>query len=292
MSVARPALRYHGGKWKLAPWIVSVLPPHRVYVEPFGGAASVLIQKPRSYGEVYNELSDDVVNLFRVLRDPVAQRELIRGLRRTPFSRLEFEDAYKAYEVPVARAKALIIRSFMGFGSNGHNIRVKTGFRANANRSGTTPAQDWPNYRRALPALIRRLEGVVIEHRDAVECMRQHDGPDVLHYVDPPYVLSTRSVANPYDLKYRAKGSMHRAGCYDHEMTDEQHIELLAALQNLTGMVVLSGYRSGVYNELPWRHIERESLADGAKKRTEVLWFNAAAWAASPMHGMFAEATA
>jgi len=68
MTPARPVLRYHGGKWKLAPWIIAQMPPHRIYVEPFGGAASVLMRKSRVYAEVYNDRWDSVVNVFRVLR--------------------------------------------------------------------------------------------------------------------------------------------------------------------------------------------------------------------------------
>ena len=139
----RPALRYHGGKWRLAPWIIAHFPPHRVYVEPFGGAASVLLRKPRSYAEVYNELSGDVVNLFRVLRDAALSARLLEQIALTPYARDEFESTYEDRADPVDRARALIVRSMMSFGSNGHNARVKTGFRADSNRSGTTPAHDW-----------------------------------------------------------------------------------------------------------------------------------------------------
>ena len=84
--VARPILRYHGGKWLLAEWIIGHFHGHRVYTEPFGGAGSVLIQKPRSYGEVYNDLDGEIVNLFRMVRD--RGDELRRLLQFTPFSRL------------------------------------------------------------------------------------------------------------------------------------------------------------------------------------------------------------
>ncbi len=70
----RPVLRWHGGKWLLAPWIISHFPQHRVYVEPFGGAASVLLRKPSSYAEIYNDLDQTVVRLFRTLRSNRADR--------------------------------------------------------------------------------------------------------------------------------------------------------------------------------------------------------------------------
>lgn len=85
---SRPVMRYHGGKWLLAPWIISHLPPHRVYVEPYGGAASVLMRKPRSYAEVYNDLSDAAVNVFRVLRCPERADELRWVVQMTPFAPL------------------------------------------------------------------------------------------------------------------------------------------------------------------------------------------------------------
>lgn len=270
----RPALRWHGGKWKLAPWIIDHLPPHRVYVEPFGGAASVLLRKPRSYAEVYNDLDNEVVNLFRVLRDADAAPRLIEALRLTPFARAEFEGSYKLSGEPVEDARRFIARSFMGFGSNGHNPKRRTGFRHNSNRSGTTPARDWANYPDCLAAIVERLSGVVIDCRNAVEVMAAHDGPQTVHYVDPPYMPETRSLRNPYDLTY--------AGMYAHEMTREDHEQLLASLTGLQGAVVLSGYFTSLYADAlsGWRQIEKAAHADGARDRTEVLWLNPQACAA------------
>jgi DNA adenine methylase len=268
----RPVLRWHGGKWLLAPWIIGHFPRHKVYVEPFGGAASVLMRKERSYAEVYNDLDGDVVNLFRVLRSEHAH-ELIAALRLTPFSREEFDLAYQPGADPMEAARRLVIRSFMGFGSNGHNVKAKTGFRANSNKSGTTPAHDWINYPDSLSNTIKRIEGVIVENRNAAEVMAQHDGPETLHYVDPPYVASTRSLKNPYDIKYRG-------GMYAHEMDDADHRTLLEALRGLTGMVVLSGYPHPIYDAalVGWKRIEKEALADGARPRIEVLWINLHCW--------------
>lgn len=257
----RPVLRWHGGKWLLAPWIISHFPQHRVYVEPFGGGGSVLLRKPRAYAEVWNDLDGEAVNLFRVLRDEAQAQRLVRLLELTPFARDEFKVAYETPGEPVERARALLVRAFMGFGSNGHN-RV-TGFRASSKRSGTTPAHDWANYPDCLPAAIERLRGVVIESRDAFDLMPQHDGSETLFYVDPPYVMETRS---------------DKSKDYAHELTDADHIRLLDLLDGLAGMVVLSGYPSGLYDTRlkHWRRIEREALADGASKRMEVLWLNPA----------------
>ena len=289
---SRPVLRWHGGKWRLAPWILAHLPPHRVYVEPFGGAASVLLRKARSYAEVYNDLDDEVVGLFRVLRDPAAAAELVRQLRLTPFARTEFEGAYVACDAPVERARRLIIRSFMGFGSNAHastgSVRPSTGFRANSNRSGTTPALDWANYPAVLPAIVERLAGVVIECRPAIDVMCQHDGSGTLHYVDPPYLPELRGLGNRWDPKH----------LYRHELTRDDHAALLEVLSGLAGMVVLSGYPDPLYDQrlAGWRRVSTLAYADGARERTEVLWLNPAACdaleAAAPQMVLFAREAA
>lgn len=258
----RPVLRYLGGKWILAPWIISHFPPHNIYCEPFGGAASVLMRKPRSYAEVYNDRDGEIVNVFRVLQDSRYCDELERVLRLTPFAREEFNAAYEETFDAIEKARRMIIRAFMGFGSDGHNIEAgKTGFRANSNRSGTTPAHDWANYPDCLRAFRARLYGVVIENRDAKEVMSQQDSPETLHFVDPPYLHDTRSAKHNYRF----------------EMTDADHEALCEFLQTLQGMVILCGYENPLYERLGWKSRKREALADGARARTEVLWMNAAA---------------
>ena len=211
----------------------------------------------------------DVVNLFQVLRSKQGA-ELIEQLRLTPFARTEFIGSYQETDEPVERARRLVIRSFMGFGSDGHNRKTRTGFRANSNRSGTTPAHDWANYPDALPRIIERLQGVVIEQRLAIEVCRQHDGPKTLHYLDPPYMWTTRSG------KSRKSGEPYHA--YAHEMTADDHAALLDWASALVGMVMISGYSAALYDEAlsSWQKVETASLADGALKRTECLWLNPA----------------
>jgi DNA adenine methylase len=271
----RPVLRWHGGKYLLADWIISHFPAHRVYVEPFGGAASVLMRKARSAAEVYNDLDDQVVGLFRVLQEPAGAARLLELLRLTPFARREFELSYAPAGDQIEAARRLIMRSFMGFGSNAHSSALRghrsTGFRSNSNRSGTTPAHDWANYPDAVPAMIARIAGVVIESRDALEVMTRHDGATTLHYVDPPYVHETRSDAH----------------MYRHELDGGGHVKLLACLRSLAGMIVLSGYATELYDRalFDWRRVTIEALADGARPRVEVLWLNPACAAALDREG-------
>lgn len=259
----RPILRWHGGKWRLAPWIIGHMPAHRVYVEPFGGAASVLLRKSRTNLEVWNDLDGEVVALFRVLREaPDALTALVEA---TPFSRVEFDLAQSGDPCgdDLERVRRLLVRSHMGFstaGAAGRRGHSKTGFRGRGVRAGTTPPVNWMN----LPPVIRdvadRMRGVVIENRPALDMMAAHDGPDTLFYVDPPYLPETRD----------------GGGDYRHEMTAGEHEAMLALLRTIQGRVILSGYPSRLYDAAltGWTRIERVAMADGAHPRCEVLWCN------------------
>lgn len=265
-SPTRPLLRYHGAKWRLADRIMGHFPPHEVYVEPYGGGAGILLKKQRAKAEVYNDLDRELVNLFFVVRDKGP--ELVRALELTPFARDEFDLSYAKSADPVEQARRTLLRSHGGFGTAAWRTNLdgtpqRTGFRASGIKAGTIPAIDWRNYPGCLPAIIERLRGVVIENRDAIEVMDKNDGPTTLHYVDPPYVPSTRSYSQ-----------CNNFAIYRHEMTDDDHRKLLAFLPTLKGAVVLSGYAHPMYDEaLPgWTRVEIPTHADGAKDRTEILW--------------------
>jgi DNA adenine methylase len=272
MTVERPALRYFGGKWMLAPWVIEHFPPHRVYVEPFGGAASVLLRKPRSRTEVYNDLAGEVVNVFRVLRDPQTSARLRELLDLTPFSRAEFNDAHERSEDPIEQARRSIVRSFMGHGADSLTREHRSGFRAKSFGSSRDASKDWLNYPKQLVTYCDRLTGVIIENKDAKEVMTVNDTPETLHFVDPPYVFSARS-----DKRHG----------YRHELTDDDHLALCEFLQSLKGMVVLCGYPNPLYDRLGWKTVERKALADGAAERTEVLWMNPAAATAHVQQSLF-----
>lgn len=284
--MTRPALRYHGGKFRLAPWIVSFFPQHNVYVEPYGGGASVLLHKKRAHSEVYNDIADEIVNVFRVLRDPALAGRLARLIELTPFARAEFEQSYEPSDDVVEQARRTVCRSFMGFGSGAvftkHATGFRTGVRGSRHKSSAADLLTWPQ---EVPAFVERLRGVTIESRDALYLMARTDRPDTLFYVDPPYPHGTRGNCRGVRQKYAQ------------ELTDDDHRRLAGVLQDLQGMVVLSGYPCELYDRelfAGWERHERRALADGGRARTEVVWLNPACSAAlqRARGGLFAEVAA
>lgn len=267
----RPIVRWHGGKWRIAAWVIAFFPRHVTYVEPFGGGASVLLQKPPAKAELYNDLDETLIQLFRVIQDPEKAEKLVWLLERTPFSRAEFNLAYKPTKDDVEAARRTIIRSFMGFGSDGTAGVYPTGFRRNVTNASKFPASEWKSYPTALRRTIDRFRSVVLEQCDAFDLMPELDAEDTLFYLDPPYHPETRSQGN----RRRGKG-FH---VYSHELEAEDHARLIASARSLKGMVVLSGYPHPLYDEgLPdWKRVERVAHADGGRERTECLWINPAA---------------
>lgn len=262
----RPVLRYHGGKYRIADWVVSHFPAHRAYVEPFGGVASVLMAKPAAFVEVYNDLDDGVVNLFRILRNPIQAEDLRRRVELTPFSRAEFEFCWQVSEDPIEEARRMIVRSFQAIGNKDRLKRH--GWRTRTAKSLRSPCVAWNGWPESIPDFTLRLRDTIIENLPWQRVVDVYDDPDTLLYLDPPYVLSTRTK------------SLQKV--YAHEMDDAGHLELVNRLLTAESMVVLSGYDHPLYNEAlrGWVRREKKARAQTNAPRLEVLWLNPAATAA------------
>ena len=264
----RPILRYHGGKWILAPWIISHFPKHQIYVEPFAGAASVLLRKERSYTEVYNDLDGEIVNVFRVMRSRKTAGELEYVLKYTPYSREEFDLSHDlTAECEIERARRTIVRSWFGVGTGSFSRAKGTGFRAGVKKRGTQPHRDWVKWKQLLHQFTDRLDGVVIESQKAQKVIERNDSERTLFYVDPPY---------PFEVR----GKRWSGAGYKHELQNPDHVLLLDQLKGVKGMVIISGYDCEMYNDMlpDWRTDTRKAVSDGGKagmvNRIEKIWIS------------------
>ncbi len=249
-------LNYPGAKWGMAEEIVSLMPPHRSYLEPFFGSGAVLFNKPPSAIETVNDIDGDIVNFFTVLREMPG--ELARLIDLTPYARDVFDDAHHNRGTePLDRAYRFAIRSKMG---HGFKTYQKTGFKIDRYARERSYCVDcWNSLPEGLRSAAARLKEVQIENRPAMDIIRRFNFDNVLIYADPPYLLDTRG------------GKQYR-----YEMSEQDHLDLLGALLQHKGPVILSGYPSEMYDsELKgWSHITRKAYNQNADQRTEVLWCN------------------
>lgn len=259
----KPPFTYFGGKLAIADRIVSLLPPHRHYVEPFGGSLAVLMAKPPSHMETVNDLDGDLMNFWRVLRDDPEGLQRVCAL--TPHSRTEHQQAYNRAGVPALEAARRVWVSLTQ-GRGGHTSR-RTGWRfyQDPNGSGSSMPEYLAAYVTRLAPAAARLAGVSLECKPALDLIREYGRhADVLIYADPPYLGSTRTWGNNYAVEMR---------------TDAEHEALAAELHACLASVVLSGYDSPLYGELygTWHRAEiRTQTGNGGtdRARVEVLWSN------------------
>lgn len=258
--MSAPPIPYFGSKQTVADWIVSLLPPHKHYVEPFAGSLAVLLAKPVSPMETVNDLDQGLMTFWRVLRQ--RPEELIRACALTPHARAELEAAFEPAIDELEIARRVFVRLTQ---ARSNALQRRTGWRRIIGPHGAS----MPDYLRAyidrLAPTAARLAGVSLECLPALDVIARYGAePTALLYVDPPYLASTRN-------------STH----YRQELKDaEGHRTLAEALRGCNATVVLSGYDSPLYAEL-YGDWHREDLAtasgnaaDGNKARTEVLWSN------------------
>lgn len=261
----RTLLKYPGAKWGMAKEIVALMPPHRSYVEPFFGSGAVLFNKPPSAIETVNDIDGDIVNFFKVLREQ--PEKLADYIAMTPYSRAVFDDAHENRGTSdFERAYKFAIRSKMG---HGFKTYQKTGFKIDIHaRENSYAVNCWNRLPGDMLDAAERLKSVQIENRPALDLIRKFNHDNVLIYADPPYLLNTRG------------GKQYR-----YEMTEQDHLDLLDALKQHKGTVILSGYPSEMYDRelVGWNQIHRKSYNQNADQRTEVLYCN------FEMPGLFAE---
>lgn len=260
----RKVLKYPGSKWRIANELVGLIPPHHTYLEPFFGSGAVFFQKQPSDIEMINDLDYDVTNLFFCIQEN--SEKLARLIMSTPYSRQVYDDTFRNDPIRnmlleddrYHRACRFLVQCWQGHGfrTNGYKVGWKNDVHG---RERMYALWNWYRLPEWVVEIADRLRRVQIENSPAIEVISRFDYDDVFMYLDPPYLLGTRSAKQ-----------------YKCEMNDAEHVELLTALQQSRAKIMISGYSSELYDSMlaGWRRQELVSHAEMGKPRIEVVWMN------------------
>lgn len=264
-----PPITWFGGKAKLASRIVRHFPPHHTYVEPFGGSAAVLLAKPPAKVEVYNDVDRELVNLFRVLREPVLHDRLKTACENTLYARAEFELAATPSDDPVEAARRFMVRQRQSHGGMG---RCWSYCISDAQGNMSSAVRRWLSGVERLAEIHQRMRSVQVEADDWSAVIPRYDSSGTLFYLDPPYAADTRV-----------------GGGYRHELEPDGHERLVDAILQVKGMVVLSGYQCRAYERLEaagWARIGYDVpayMSPSRSRRCESLWLSPTSLLAADM---------
>lgn len=248
-------LKYPGGKWRIADWIISHFPPHKVYCEPFFGSGAVFFSKAADYIETINDIDGNIVNLFRVCREH--PEKLARALELTPWAREEFVSCHEMKcEDTIEWARRTVVRYHQSFGTSNCS---RNSWRNVQTYGGPRCASMWNYLPEAVRSACTRLKEAQIENMDAIELIRRYDDKDTLLYLDPPYPEALR-----------------KKNIYKYEMTDELHEELLTAVLKSKSKIIISSYDNELYNERlrGWDTAVKSTIAQMGLHRTEKIYMN------------------
>ena len=259
-------LKYPGSKWRIVDKLVELIPPHHTYLEPYLGSGAVFFRKAPSDIETINDLDWDVVNLFQCIRED--SEKLARLIMTTPYSRQMYDDAFKSDPIMEVlsegnrflKACQFLVRCWQGHGfrSNGYKVGWKNDVQG---RERMYALWNWYRLPEWVIEIAERLRRVQIECSSALELIVRYDYENVFMYLDPPYLLGTRC------------GKQKQ---YKHEMSDEDHEEMLQKAIGSKAKIMISGYASEMYDDMlaGWRRKEFRSHAEMGSKRTEAVWMN------------------
>lgn len=250
-------ITYYGGKQTLVKRLLALIPPHKLYCEPFFGGGALFFAKPKSEIEVINDINGEVVNFFKVVQKSFD--ELEKEIRATPHSRELFKKARVIYEYPemfseVQRAWAFWTLTNQGFAG----MVTSWGF-GNTNAKEVSLARKREGFTKEY---ADRLKMVQIEANDALKVIDRCDTKDTFFYIDPPYFNSDQGHYKGY--------------------TEKDFEKLLEKLRKIKGKFLLSSYPSAILNryvkKYKWKtqtvkkSVAVTKLTD--KKKTEVMVFN------------------
>ena len=247
-------LKYPGSKTRIANWITQFIPEHDVYLEPFFGGGAVFFNKKPAKIETKNDLSEEVYNYFKVLREK--PNELIHLLSLTPYGRKEYDASFENSADEVERARKFAVRCCQGFGCSN---KYKNGFRSSIGKQSPRTTTFWNDFPETLELASKRLLQAQIENQDALKLIERYNKEEVFIYADPPYPLSTR-----------------KNYLYEYEMSNEKHMKLLELLKNHKGKVMISSYENELYNKIlkGWKKEYKNTTVENSVRRKEVIYIN------------------
>jgi DNA adenine methylase len=264
----RPAVKYHGGKYRIRQWILDQLPKHKIYMEPFGGTASILLNKKPSPIEIYSDCEYSIYNLMKILRD--SSENFIKEIQKIKYEKsqyLEMRTIYRSNEFKSLDSlkQAVITYSVRRMSRGGLGGTFCWSKRMYA--GGRIPAEihGWNTMLKELPKISERLKGVEIIHDDWKSVVQKYDNENAVAYLDPPYPETTRVFKTAF-LK---------------EMTIKEHTEMIKFLRKAKSKILVSSYPSKLYNDLfnGWKCLEKKAANHSShekikEKKTECLWVN------------------
>lgn len=250
-------LKYPGSKWTLANKIIELILEHHTYVEPYFGSGAVFFNKKPSDIEMINDMDNNVCNLFECIKTD--SEKLARLVIATPFSRTEYDKTFmNVIDEPFEKAVQFLTQCWQGHGfrTNGYKVGWKNDVQG---RERMYALWNWYRLPEWIIEIAERLRCVQIENRPAIEVIQRFNYENVFMYLDPPYVLGTRT------------GKQYKC-----ELTDNDHLELLETILQSKAKIMISGYESEIYNDLlkDWKKINFDANAEYGLKRTETIWMN------------------